>query len=165
MWTSKKGLQYSFRKYKELFCCVPPLEIINKSSGWQFIFGVIMQKFHNHLSAYCNSCDLTEHYTSAPLRGSVLALYSDSHRVFLANNFREHAFLLAALHFLATGDVTMSWHAVQTSDVLYALKLASTDNSLQAPSSASLSRAKMDQFAPLQRSQQRLVVNLGCKLL
>ncbi len=45
-----------------------------KAEGRQFIFSVIGQKFHNNLTAFCNSGGQKEHQTSAPFLGSVFRL-------------------------------------------------------------------------------------------
>ncbi len=75
---------------------------------------------------------------------------------------REQAFLLSALccAFLATGDVTQRWLAVDTNDMSYVLKLA-------CGNLKSLSCAETDQFTPLQLSLQPfgLAVNLCCRTL
>ncbi len=63
----------------------------------------------------------------------LLLSYSDRDAIFSANHgdFRERVFLLANLCALvATGDVITRWLAVETSDVPYALKLASDDSSV-----------------------------------
>ncbi len=71
----------------------------------------------------------------------------------------------SALHFLATGDVTTSWLAADTSDEPYAVKLASGDNSV-CRRHRYLSRIEPQQFTPLQLSLQwfHFIVSLWCKL-
>ncbi len=84
--------------------------------------------------AYCNSVGLKNstlvHHFAALY--SDLTLYSDRHRDFLFFVCKSRQFQRAqvpigcsTLCFLAPGDVAMSWLAVETSDVPYALKLTS----------------------------------------
>ncbi len=54
----------------------------------------------------------------------------------------------------------MSWLVVKTSDVSYAVKLASVDDGVSA-TSAGLNWAEMDQFPPLQLSLQLLSCIFG----
>ncbi len=132
-----------------------------------------MKKIHNNLSAYCNSTGLKEHYTSAPLRGSIQA--SENEIVTgtfwpIMGHVREQVFLLAALLALLsnmwlcywlTGSCN-KWWVLHSKTGLWWLDKAE----LQATPSAGLSRAKTDQVIPLQISLWPfcLVENLWCKL-
>ncbi len=82
-----------------------------ESRGRQFVFGIIRQKFHNNLSAYCNLGSLKEHYTYTPLLGSVYRLDS-VFKLCMTEYFQPVTVLgCITLLFLATGDAVTSWLA------------------------------------------------------
>ncbi len=95
------------------------------SSVDEFIFDGILLKFHKNLSACWNSGGLKELWTSAPLHDSVmlciqawLSTQTVMGYFWPITVISESMFLLVALRCaLVTGDIGMSWLAVETSDI------------------------------------------------
>ncbi len=81
-----------------------------------------MLKFHNNPSAYCNLGGLKEHNKSAPLRGiSVCSVLSLSQGIFSQSWSFQRAHVpigCSTLCFLVTGDVSTSFLAIETNDML-----------------------------------------------